>query len=129
MSKSRLTDLLPSNVWFFHDAEADFLALDRGRQKIVIKALQKIARSPTELGKPLGNQQERHLAGFRSAYVDRKSIRIVWTVTEDGRVQVAVVAAVLEREGMLAYEVASRRRADLEAWIRQKVNEKGRKPT
>lgn len=121
MSKSRLSDLLPTNVWFFPDAEADFLALDRARQIMVLRALYKIARAPSELGKPLGNQHDRHLTGFRSAYVDRKSIRIVWRVTDGDRVEVAVVAAVLEREGMHAYEVAAKRRQALDAWLKEKI--------
>jgi len=121
MSKSSLTDLLPANVWFFPDALEDFLALDRSRQIMVLKALHKIASGPSQFGKPLGNQQDRHLAGFRSAYVDRKSIRIVWRVADDGRVEVAVIAAILEREGMEVYETAAKRREVLDRWLRAKL--------
>lgn len=117
MSKSRLSDLLSSNVWLFPDAADDLAALDKGRRILVIKALNKIAQTPSAFGKELGNQQERPLVGFRSAYVDNKSVRIVWKVAHDGRVEVAVVAVVQEREGMLVYQTAARRRVDVDTWI------------
>jgi len=117
MSKSSLSDPLPSNVWLFPDALDDLGALDKGRRIVVIKALKKIAQSPSAFGKELGNQQERPLAGFRSAYVDNKSIRIVWKVAHDGRVEVAVVAVVQEREGMLVFQTAAKRRALVDTWI------------
>lgn len=117
MSNWKRTDGIPANVWLFPDAEADLLALDRGRQIQAIKAIQKIAMDPTHIGKPLGSRQGKDLSGFRSVYLDRKSIRVVWKVTEDGAIQVAVVAAILEREGMRVYETAARRRVELDAWI------------
>jgi mRNA interferase RelE/StbE len=128
MSKSSLSDLLPPNVWLFPDAVDDLAALDKGRRIVVIKALAKIAQNPSAFGKELGNQQERLLAGFRSAYVDGKSIRIVWKVARDGTVEVAVVAVVQQREGMLAYETAAKRREDVEAWVAKVLDASRRKP-
>jgi len=69
MSKSSLSDLLPSGVWLFPDAADDLEALDKERRILVIKALKKIAQNPSAFGKELGNQQERPLAGFRSEKV------------------------------------------------------------
>ncbi|WP_152945814.1 hypothetical protein [Desulfofundulus thermobenzoicus] len=41
------------------------------------------------------------MAGFRSVYVDRKSIRIIRRVVGAGEIDVAVIAGIAEREGML----------------------------
>ena len=77
MSTSKMIDLVPANVKFFPAAEADFLGLDKSRQIKVIKALQKISRAPSAFGKELENQSGRPLAGYRSVYVDNRSLRII----------------------------------------------------
>lgn len=128
MSRSNLSDQLPPNVWLFPDAVDDLEALDKGRRIVVIKALAKIAQNPSAFGKELGNQQERPLAGFRSAYVDNRSIRIVWKVALDGRIEVAVVAVVQQREGMLVYQTAAKRRENVETWIAKVLDASRRGP-
>lgn len=117
----KMTEPLPENVWFFPDALADLTRLDRLRQILVLRALRKIARAPERFGKELEHLAGLNLTGFRSTYVDRKSVRIVWKVTEAGEVQVVVVAAVAEREGLLAYRMAAQRREAMDAWVRQQV--------
>ncbi len=51
MSKSMLTSFLPDNVKFFPATADDFLSLDKSRQIKVIKALWKLSRNPTSLGR------------------------------------------------------------------------------
>ena len=122
MPTSKRSDPIPPNVWFYPEAEQDFLLLDRSRQILVLKAIWKIARAPAQFGKPLANQEGRPLAGFRSVYVDGKSIRIVWTVASDGTAHIAVIADVAEREGFQVYETAARRRVQLREWIERKLS-------
>ncbi|OIQ61614.1 hypothetical protein MOTE_01860 [Moorella thermoacetica] len=117
MSTSKMIDLVPANVKFFPAAEADFLGLDKSRQIKVIKALQKISRAPSAFGKELENQAGRPLAGYRSVYVDNRSLRIIWKVTELQVIEVGIA----EREGMLAYKLVSRRRGELEKFIKELV--------
>lgn len=122
MSNSKLSELLPANVRFYPEAEEDFLALDRGRQIKVIKALDRIAKAPRQLGKPLENQPGRLLAGFRSIYVDKKSIRIVWQAASSGEVEVAVVAGIAERDGLFVYDLVAKRRQEVESLVARVVN-------
>lgn len=117
MSNLKLTDILPGNIKFFPDAVNDFLSLDKGRQIKVIKALQKISTAPNQFGKPLENQIGRPLSGFRSIYVDKKAIRIIWKVAVSGEIEVAIVAGIAERQGLLAYELAAKRSQDIESFI------------
>ncbi|MBE3588539.1 MAG: hypothetical protein IMW93_08300 [Thermoanaerobacteraceae bacterium] len=57
------------------------------------------------------------MAGFRSVYVDRKSIRIIRRVVGAGEIDVAVIVGITEREGLPTYRLAARRRADVEQFI------------
>ncbi|GAW93527.1 hypothetical protein Moth_0655 [Calderihabitans maritimus] len=114
-----MSNILPDNVKLYPEAVEDFLSLDKGRQIKVIKALQKIARAPSQYGKPLENQDGRPLAGFRSIYVDRKSLRIIWTVAESGTIEVAVVAGIAERDGLLAYRLVASRRQKFDEFLQK----------
>jgi hypothetical protein len=117
MSNSKPSKLLPDNVKFFPAAVEDFLGLDKSQQIKVIKALQKISKAPSKVGKELENQTGRPLAGYRSIYVDKKSIHIIWKVNENKTIEVAIVAGIAERDGMLAYKLVSRRKNDFEKFI------------
>jgi hypothetical protein len=116
-----MSDLLPANVKFFPAAEADFLVLDKSRQIKVIKALQKIFRAPSAFGKELENQAGRPLAGYRSVYVDNRALRIIWRVSELQAIEIAIIAGIAEREGMLVYKLVSRRRGELERFIEELI--------
>lgn len=128
MSTSNPSNPFPPNVWLFPDAVKDIEALDGSLRVLVFAALRKIARQPSHFGKDLGNQEGRHLVGFRSTYVGRKSLRIVWRVVEQDRIEVAVVAAVAERNDYLVYRVAARRRADLDAWLAAELKKRQGQP-
>ncbi len=117
MSKSMLTNLLPDNVKLFPAAADDILKLDKGRQIKVIKALQKISKKPTKFGKTLENRPNRPLSGFRSIYVDKKSLRIIWKVTDSNIVEVAVVAGIAACDGLVAYKLVSSRKEAVEAYM------------
>ncbi|QBS36699.1 hypothetical protein E1B22_01100 [Thermaerobacter sp. FW80] len=116
-----MSEVLPPNVWFFPDARADLGRLDRSQRVLVLRAVVKIARAPDQVGKPLGHLAGLNLAGFRSVYVDRKRIRIVWKVAETGVVQIAVIAAVAERDGLVVYRTAAQRREAIDAWILKRI--------
>ena len=75
--------------------------------KLVFKQLKKLRESP-ELGKPLGNKAGYDLSGCRKLYVDKKKIRIVYTIIEE-RIVVEVIA-VGKREDMAVYRLAAQRR-------------------
>lgn len=124
MSNSKLINLLPDNIKFYPAAVEDFLSLDKSRQIKVVKALQKISKAPSEFGKELENQAGRPLAGYRSIYVDKRSIRIIWKITKLNVVKVAIITGIAERDGMFAYKLVSIRKDDFEKFIEQLI-EKG----
>lgn len=127
MSNSKLINLLPDNIKFYPAAVKDFLSLDKSRQVKVVKALQKIAKAPSEFGKELENQASRLLAGYRSIYVDKRSIRIIWKITELNVVEVAIIAGIAERDGMFAYKLVSRRKDNFEKFIEKLIEEQNKK--
>ncbi|MCL6446966.1 MAG: hypothetical protein K6U04_02265 [Armatimonadetes bacterium] len=73
--------------------------------------------------KELENQAGRPLVGYRSVYVDNRSLRIIWKVTELQVIEVAIIAGIAEREGMFAYKLVSRRRGELEKFIKELVKQ------
>jgi len=64
--------------------------------------LKKLRESP-EFGHPLGNKAGYDLSGCRKLYVDKKKIRIVYTIIEER-------IAVGKREDMAVYRLAAQRR-------------------
>ncbi len=108
MSTSTMSNGLPDNVCLLPQARQDLLRLDRRAQKIVIKALIKIATAPDQFGKPLENQPGRPLCGCRSTYVDRKTIRIIWQVDDSAGMKLAAVVSIGARSGLRAYDTAAR---------------------
>jgi hypothetical protein len=112
-----MTDILPENIKFFPAAVDDFLNFDKSRQIKIIKALQKISKAPSCFGKELENQAGRPLSGYRSIYVDNKSIRIIWKVAQMNIVEVAIIAGIVERDGMIAYKLASIRKGEFEEFV------------
>lgn len=121
MSNLKTNDSIPDNIVFYPEAAEDFSNLDKRRKIIVIKALQKISRSPGQFGKPLENQPNRPLAGFRSIYVDNKAVRIIWTVVKPGQIKVAIVAGIAERDNLLVYSLAATRKKGIDEFIEKLI--------
>lgn len=118
MSKTSRNNQLPENVVFYPEAAGDYRKLDRSRKVQVLKALRKIASAPLQVGKPLGTKAGLALSGLRSAYVDNRSIRIVWLVTESGEVQIVIVAGIAERDGKYVYNLVSSRKNAISEFAR-----------
>lgn len=85
----------------------DLKELSRAQLALVFKQFKKLQISP-ELGRPLGNKSGYDLSGCRKMYVDRKRIRIVYTIQET--VITVEVIAVGKREDMAVYQKAAQRR-------------------
>ncbi len=49
--------------------------------------------------------------------MDKKSIRIIWKVADSDLIEVAVVAGIAERDGLLAYKLVSSRKEAIEAFM------------
>lgn len=71
------------------DAVEDIVNLDGNVRRRVVKKLLQINRDPSQMGEPLGGQ----LAGYRRLEADRKNLRIIWRVAEDGTALVWLVGA------------------------------------
>ena len=85
----------------------DFRALSKAQITLVYKQFKKLQTSP-ELGDLLGNKSGYNLSGCRKMYVDKKKIRIVYTLEED--IITVEVIAIGKRDDMAVYEKAGERR-------------------
>ena len=86
----------------------DLAKLSHAQRTLVFKQFKKIQTSP-ELGALLGNKNGYNLSGYRKMYVDRKKIRIVYTIMEE--IITVEVIAVGKREDMAVYAKAWERRS------------------
>ncbi len=89
------------------EVKGDLSKLSERQKRLVYKQFKKLQTSP-ELGRPLGNKSGYDLSGYRKMYVDRKKIRIVYTIQE-AAITVEVIA-VGKREDMAVYQKATQRR-------------------
>ncbi len=84
----------------------DFKHISQAQITLVFKQFKKLQTSP-ELGKLLGNKYGYDLSGFRKMYVDKKRIRIVYSILED--IITIEVIAVGKRDDMRVYKKAARK--------------------
>jgi mRNA interferase RelE/StbE len=96
------------NVLLIEEAREDFRRLDRGRQIQVAKLLKQLETNPYK-GEHLGNKTGIDLTGYYKLYVDKKKIRIVYTVMER-EILVKVIAIGPRREMIVYYEAVRRLR-------------------
>jgi len=64
------------------EIEKDLSKLSSSQKMLVLKQFKKIQTSP-ELGQLLGNKLGYNLSGCRKMYVDKKKIRIVYSILEE----------------------------------------------
>ncbi len=86
----------------------DLAKLSHAQRTLVFKQFKKIQTSP-ELGTLLGNKNGYNLSGYRKMYVDKKKVRIVYTIMEE--IITVEVIAVGKREDMAVYAKAWERRS------------------
>ena len=89
------------------EIEKDLSKLSSSQKLLVYKQFKKLQTSP-ELGHPLGNKNGYNLSGCRKMYVDKKKVRIVYSILEE--IVTVEVIAVGKRDDMSVYERASERR-------------------
>jgi len=87
--------------------EKDFRSLSKSQIVLVYKQFKKLQTSP-ELGTLLGNKSGYDLSGCRKMYVDKKKVRIVYTILEE--IITVEVIAVGKRDDMVVYAKAEERR-------------------
>jgi len=88
------------------EVKKDLSKLSSHQKMLVLKQFKKLQTSP-ELGKPLGNKNSYNLSGYRKIYVDKKKVRIVYTIIED--IITVEVVAIGKRDDMEVYAKASSR--------------------
>jgi mRNA interferase RelE/StbE len=87
--------------------EKDFKELSKTQKMLVFKQFKKLQTSP-ELGTLLGNKNGYNLSGCRKMYVDKKKVRIVYSILEE--IITVKVIAVGKRDDIAVYEKAGERR-------------------
>ena len=81
----------------------DLSKISSSQKMLVLKQFKKLQTSP-ELGQLLGNKSGYDLSGYRKMYVDKKRIRIVYSILED--IITVEVIAVGKRDDMAVYKKA-----------------------
>jgi len=89
------------------EIEKDLSKLSTSQKMLVLKQFKKLQISP-ELGQLLGNKNGYDLKGCRKLYVDKKKVRIVYTILEE--IITVEVIAVGKRDDMEVYKKAGERR-------------------
>ena len=89
------------------EIEKDLSKLSTSQKMLALKQFKKLQISP-ELGQLLGNKNGYDLKGCRKLYVDKKKVRIVYTILEE--IITVEVIAVGKRDDMEVYEKAGERR-------------------
>lgn len=84
----------------------DLSKLSHAQEMLVLKQFKKLENSP-QLGQPLGNKAGYNLSGCRKLYVDKKKIRIVYRIIDEGIVVEVIVVG--KRDNMKVYAEASER--------------------
>lgn len=86
---------------FKEEIEKDLSKLSSSQKTLVLKQFKKLQTSP-ELGQLLGNKNGYNLSGCRKMYVDKKKVRIVYSILEE--IITVEVIAVGKRDDMAVYE-------------------------
>jgi len=89
------------------EVKKDLSQFSSTQRMLVYKQFKKLQTSP-ELGTLLGNKIGYNLSGCRKMYVDKKKIRIVYTILEE--IITVEVVAVGKRDDMAVYAKAGERR-------------------
>ena len=95
------------NLEIKEEVEKDLSKLSTAQKILVYKQFKKLKTSPG-LGQLLGNKNGLNLTGLRKMYVDKKKIRIVYSIIEE-KIVVEVIA-IGKRDDMAVYKKASDRR-------------------
>lgn len=96
-------------VEFIDEAVRDMRKLDGSQRALVLKAIEKVKRSPTAegYGKPLGNRSGADLVGLFKIKLRKCGIRVVYQLVEiDGVMRIVVVGMRADDE---VYREAARR--------------------
>jgi mRNA interferase RelE/StbE len=94
------------DIKYHPDVYSDLKSLDKSLRKKVLKKIGQLAEKPL-LGHLLGNKAGIDLTGYRKLYVDKRRIRIVYSVEEE--LLCIMVVAVGRREDLKIYKLAGKR--------------------
>jgi len=89
------------------EVEKDLSKLSSTQKILVYKQFKKLQTS-LDLGQLLGNKNGYNLSGCRKMYVDKKKVRIVYSILEE--IITVEVIAVGKRDDMAVYEKANERK-------------------
>lgn len=104
-------------IWtaeYYPEAKKDVRKLDGSQQKIVKKAIEKIANNPLSIyeggyGKPLGNKNGLDLRGLYKVKLKKLGLRIIYELVKENNVYKIVVVGL--RADNEVYEIAAQRKA------------------
>lgn len=93
-----------------NEARSDFIRLDKGIKKQVLKGIYKVSQNPLPFpngyGKPLGNKSGNNLTGFFKVKYKDIGIRVVYTIVRN--LEIMNIIVVSERDDDYCYELAAK---------------------
>ena len=97
-------------IMYHPEAEQELKKLDGSQQKIVLKAIIKVAQNPESnmkggYGKPLGN----NLSGLFKIKLKGLGLRIVYKLEQEALDNIMKIVVISMREGNEVYEIAAKR--------------------
>ncbi len=99
-------------VEYTYEAQDDLASLDNSQRIQVLKSIKKVSGNPLPAaeggyGKPLGNRQSSHLAGYLKIKLKKLGIRIVYGLVRKNNVMRVIVISV--RSDDTVYKIAQDR--------------------
>lgn len=97
-------------------AKQELTALDGSQQKIVLKAIIKVAQNPESntkggYGKPLGNKGGNNLTGLFKIKLKGSGLRIVYKLEQPDLENIMKIIVISVRQDNEVYEIAAKREA------------------
>ena len=101
-------------IMYHSEAEQELKKLDGSQQKIVLKAIIKVAQNPEShmkggYGKPLGNKGGNNLSGLFKIKLKGLGLRIVYKLEQEALDNIMKIVVISVREGNEVYEIAAKR--------------------
>ena len=101
-------------IVYHPEAKQELKALDGSQQKIVLKAITKVAQNPESnmkggYGKPLGNKGGNNLTGLFKLKLKGSGLRIVYKLEQTDLDNIMKIIVISVRQDNEVYEIAAKR--------------------
>ena len=97
-------------IEMIEEAQKDYDKSDGTVKKWVRAALKRLKEKGSDIGKPLGNTNYAKLAGFKELKNNKLGIRMIYKVSDNGKIEIIIIYAIGKREGEKVFKTVEKRR-------------------